>query len=202
MAGTSGKPHAVIDLVDRADRGGNYVSSGSNALRAISASEAFRKYNWLSKLPVTNASGNFRGMVVSARWRTVYQVTSDVGDVLDKVTLFVGLATNIVQSAPQIEAIAGSNDSWEIKGAKISTQVSSIALRTVGGGIPFGVHLFALSLEGYCRIAGLITGPSWGAPNQALRKLQMVDGFVQTKFNAVTDGNNIYTFVNTHLTPN
>ena len=140
--------HAIVEIVETSDKVAGGLDSANSVVQAISASEAFRKYNWLANQPALNSVGDLRGMVVSARWRTVFTYASDADDVLGRIALIAALAGNILKASKEIEAIVNSNASWSEKGARLSTQVSSVALRTVGGVAPAGFEVLAFSLQG------------------------------------------------------
>ena len=188
-----------IEFADRSDQIAGWTDNGNTALKAIAASEAFRKYDWLTSMPITNDAGDFRGMVISGRWGAVFNFSSEVGDVVGNIAILASFATNLVQASSQIDTIWHSNDTWETKGARISTQVSSAAIRTLGGVIPGGTHLLALSLQGYCGMADLATQQSLMAPKQCIQKLQSMDTWVRSTFDKVTDGYNIHLWIQTHL---
>jgi len=192
--------HTVVEIVHATDKVAGAVDSTNSAVRAISASEAFRQYSWLKGAPVLNTAGDLRGMVLSARWNSAFQVTTKIGDVAGKIAVVASLAVNIVQSSKQIDDILHSNDSWDVKGAKLSSQVSSIAIRTVGGVVPAGVDVLTRSMTGYCQLAGLVTNGRFQSQT-CVTNLSSFDGRVQTTFNRVTDGNNIYNFLNVTITP-
>ena len=179
-----------------ADEVSEKVEDGLKTTRAIAASEAFRKYNWLKNVPVKNASGNFRGMVVSQRWATAFDFVQDALKPIERIALVAALAENIVNANREIEPILASKDPWEMKAARLSTQVSSIAIRTAGGFIPPGVHMLTLALSGYCQIAGLA---GWPGAAKAEKRLRFVDAWVSSTFDKVTDGDNISLFINNHL---
>ena len=61
-------------------------------LKPISASEAFRKYNWLKNEPVLNKSGNLRGMVINSRMRNAYKISGNVGDSLQLISMLFEVA--------------------------------------------------------------------------------------------------------------
>jgi hypothetical protein len=188
----------VVMIAEKSDGIAGGIDSGGKVLKAISASEAFRSYNWIKNVPTTNAAGNFRGMVISARWKTVFDFTSDVGETIGNIATLAGFAASLAEASSQIESILKSNNDWATKGAMISTQVSSAAVRTVGGIMPGGTHVLALSLQGYCGMADLATRQSLTGPKQCVQKLQSMDAWVRSTFNTVTDGNNIYLWINTH----
>jgi hypothetical protein len=185
--------HAAVEI------GNNYAEKterGFKIARAIAASEAFRKYNWIKNVPVRNLSGNLRGMVVSKRWATVFHFAEDVLKPVEKVALLAALAENTAKAHHQIDTILNSTDSWDSKAARLSTQVSSVMIRTVGGAIPAGAHFLATSLEGYCQIAGL--AGSQRATNLD-QKLKSLDASFSSVFDKVTDGNNMNIFINKYL---
>ena len=192
--------HAVVEIVNTTDKVAGGVDNTNSMVRAISASEAFRQYNWLSDAPILNSAGDLRGMVLSAQWRTAFQVTTKIGDVAGKIATIAALAANIVKASGAIDSILNSKDSWDVKGAKLSTQVSSVAIRTVTGVVPAGVDLLTKSLSGYCMLAGVVTNSRF-QPQSCVAKLSQADVYVQTTFDKVTDGNNIYMFLNVTITP-
>lgn len=191
-------PHAVIEIVDTTDRVVGSLSSAAGILKAISASEAFRKYNWIAGSPALNLSGDFRGMVISAKWRTVFNVSSKVGDVLGNLAVIAALAGNIVNARTEIEQILSSNASADIKAAKISDQVASVAIRTVAGVVPVGYEALSFSLQGYCQIGGLLSGGRFNA-QACINNLKSSRAWINTTYQNVTDGNNIYNFINVHI---
>jgi hypothetical protein len=188
--------HSVHAAIEVAHKYGKGAEGGLKTVRAIAASEAFRKYNWLKNAPVRNVSGNFRGMVISKDWANLYHITEDVLKPAEKVMLLAALAENVVKARHQIDAILESRDPWELKAARLSTQVSSIALRTASGAIPAGAHIIAMSLGGYCQIAGLAGLRSAPKLDQ---KLKEYDAWVSSWYQKVTDGENISIFISHHL---
>jgi len=170
-------------------------------VKAISAGRAFREYNWLLGQPVLNASGNFRGMVVSKTWKSVFQVSSDYGDIIGNIAVVAGLAANIVESSDRVNKILASNDPGNLKAAQLSTLVSSVVVRTLTGVVPAGTHILATSLEGYCQLAGLVSGGNFRQPQQCVDKLKSLDAFVTTEYNRVTDSKNVYYFIQTKVNP-
>lgn len=182
--------HATVEIPDKVLERTN---AAAKSVRVIAGSEAFRRYQWLSNIRPTNASLNFRGMVVSSRWATVYNFSGKWLKPAEKVAVFASLAANIYKARGEIGAILDSKDDWSIKGAKLSTQVTSVSLRTAGGVIPFGAHVIATSLGGYLGAAdffGFHKAADWQ------KSLQSIDSNIQTGFDQVTDGKNIYLVVN------
>jgi hypothetical protein len=185
--------HAAVEI------GNHYAEKtegGLKVARAIAASEAFRKYSWIKNAPIRNVSGNLRGMVVSKRWAIVFHFAEDALKPVEKVALVAALAENIAKAHHETEAILNSKESWDLKAARLSTQVSSVMIRTVGGAIPAGAHMLATSLGGYCQIAGL--AGSQRALNLG-QKLQSLDASFSSMFEKVTDGENINIVINKYL---
>src|SRR4051812_35755137 len=107
-------PMAVVEIIADAGKFGELPDTANGAVRAIAASEAFRKYDFLFDTPGTNAIGNFRGMVIDAKWRTVYNLTSQLEDVLGPVLVLAGFAQNLLGARPKIDAIFAGNDPGEV----------------------------------------------------------------------------------------
>lgn len=142
--------HAIMELVDTGGKSAVKVTDvaekANMVAKAISASQAFRKYNWLTQTPVKNIAGNMRGMVVSAKWNTAFQFTVKAGDVVGKVAAFATLAVAIAESYHDVERILSSNDPWNLKGAQLSTQVTGIAMKYLTGIVTAPVHMVLSSM--------------------------------------------------------
>jgi hypothetical protein len=189
--------HHFIDAA--VEIGSKYLEKAEGGLkvaRAVAASEAFRRYNWIKNVPVRNISGNLRGMVVSKRWAVLFHFTEDVLKPVERVAIFAALAENVAKAHEEMRMIIHSTGSWDTKAARLSTQVSSVMIRTVAGVIPAGAHVLATSLGGYCQIAGL--AGSEGAVKLD-QKLKLLDTSFTSKFEKVTDGENINIFINKYL---
>lgn len=172
------------------------TESALKSVKAIAASEAFRRYNWLTKVPVRNAVGNLRGMVVSSRWAAAYHITEDVLKPIGDVALIASLAVNLSEASHEISRIVDSNSDWGTKSAQLSSQVSAVSLRTLGGVVPAMTHLLALTLEGYCQIGGLVGIPQ---VQQSVDKLKEYDTKISSTFQRITDGDNVYCFITNHI---
>ena len=180
------------DVVELAD----YTEAAIKSAKVISGAEAFRKYNWLRGVPLTNQAGNLRGMVVSARWATVFHFASNALKPVEKVARFASLAANLSKAKLEMDKIVSGDDNWMLKGARLSTQVSSVCLRTVFGDVPFAAHLISKSLGGYLQLADLAGIPKAGSWNTNLLRL---DHSFQDTFHSVTDGDKMYLLVNKYL---
>ena len=187
-------PHVVIEMQNAVDQ----IDHVSSVMKVISGSEAFRKYKLIAGKPALNAAGDLRGMVVSARWRTVFQVSSKLGSVAGNVATLATLANNIYQARARVDAIMNSKDPLSVKGPKLCLELSSLCLRTAGSGLTGGVNALALSVQGYLMTAGYVVGQQ--RVQGAIDAVKAADAKFDTGFDAVTDPDNMYMFINAHLT--
>jgi len=191
-SGWASAEHAVHAFVEIVDGASVAADVGLKVAKAVAAVEAVRKYNWIRRVPVLNSAGNLRGMVVDARWAAAFHFAEDCVDLAGKIGVLASLATSIAQASGEIEDILDSDDTYTHKGARLLDQVGSICIRTAGGGVLSGVdltaQLAAVSL-GLAGRAGLHQAPQWG------RRITSLDARLDTWFNTVTDGNNIYLVV-------
>lgn len=166
----------------------DYVAQG---VKAAAGLKAFRNYEWLANTPELNASKNFRGMVLNARWRVRYNVISDAEDVVGNVAVLATVASNVVDLAPQFEAVYNSNDSAAIKGLKYTTLAGAVAQRTLAGTVTGGTHLLYQALEGVCMTAGAIGGSRTRFQTAlCVNLLQDADTLVQNTVTQATDPTN------------
>jgi hypothetical protein len=197
IAVRSNHSYPMIELVHSHERTAENVSHrtdqavlGKIGLQTVMAGRAFREYHALSQRIGLNRAGNLRGMVVSARWRTLFRYTSEVGEHLDNLGYLAALASGIATSAPKFESIVASSDSAALKGLKIAATTSTIAQRALLGVVPAGAHMIYRSLEGWCMIGGLVGGSARPDASPAVRAIQGADAWVQTKFQMITDTDN------------
>jgi hypothetical protein len=73
------------------------------------------------------AAGNFRGLVVSARWATAYEVISPAAEILGNVATVAFVAANAIDMALQFEAVYGSSGSQPVKWLKYASLVGTVA---------------------------------------------------------------------------
>lgn len=176
----------VIEKADRRlDQGGWVIT----AAKVLIGSQAYRKYDSFIGAVGLNKAGNFRGMIVSTKWRTLFQHTSEVGEYMENIGYLATLASGIAEASPKIERILGSSDSPVLKGMKISASAGTIAQRALLGVVPGGAHLIYRSLEGWCMIAGLAGGKIQATATQCVATLRYADTLVNTTFQTVTDTN-------------
>ncbi len=194
-------PHAVVEIVHGTDKVTGAVDNANTLVRAISAGRAFREYDYLLGQPVLNSVGDFRGMVVSKTWRSVFQFTSDYKDTVGNIAVLAGLAANIVEARDRVNKILSSKDPGNLKAAQLSTLVTSVITRTLTGVVPAGTHILATSLEGYCMLGEFVNGGNFQAPQHCVDKLKSIDAYVTSTYNTVTDSGNMYYFIQTTVNP-
>jgi hypothetical protein len=192
--------HGQQANLETADKVAGVADIARAGVRVVTGTNAFRVYDALANNIGRNSAGNFRGMVVSARWRMLYQLSSDSKNLFGNLGYLASLAGGLAEAAPEIEAISSSNNGAGTKALKLTVIAGRLSQRALLGVIPTGVHLIYKSLEGWCMLAGLAGGPLRGPSASAVQTLQSADTLVQTTFLQVTDPNNqaeaIWTVIN------
>ena len=187
------KIHAAVEIADKVAGGADTTSGWA---KAIAASEGYRKYSWLKNAPATNVAGNFRGMVINPKWAARFQWADAALKPVEHAAVLLTLAANIAKSSHEIAQILSSRDDWTVKGARLSTQVSSVAIRTVLSGATGFLDLSTFVASGYLQIAdlaGVRRAKDWN------KSINAADAWVNTTVDRVTDGNNMYLFINSHM---
>jgi len=167
------------------------LSAASNfisGIKIISAVEAFGQFDWLNGVPVLNISGNLRGMVVSARWRTIFKIPTFRGfQFLGTLSLVAGFVANLVQESDTIEAILASSSSATLKRMELTIVADRALQRTVLGIFPALSSLAFDGLASYCRTnAGMTASPQFCSDASVGRQMYW-NQRVQTEFNTWTD---------------
>jgi hypothetical protein len=159
------QPNFVFELADKAHTGIDGAGSAARQLAKSSALRAFRATVTLTGShlphPAMNASGNLRGMVISKRARQIYNISSNLAEKFDKYERALALASIIIEIGKESQTIYHLANSEISTGEKVRQSVlivSTAVLRSVTSVVPGGAHLIAKSLEGYCQIAGLVSG--------------------------------------------
>jgi len=107
------------------------VDDAAGIVRRISALEAYRKYSWIKDAPIANSVGNYRGMVISAKWKTVYLYSGSVLEKTGNILILLSVVDELMKSREKIASIVHGTDDRVTKAAKLSSQVSGIALRVI-----------------------------------------------------------------------
>ena len=201
-----GKHHPVIEIVSHVDKTIDHAAHLNEAVKAVSGTRSFRVYSASKGMPGMNVSGNLRGMVKSARWRTIFNYSSKVGEHMENLGTLAAFAANIAEMSNEFEAIANSSDTATLKGMRFAAAAGTAAERTLLGAVPSGVHLIYMSLQGWCEIAGLAGGKVGSGANECVRVLKDADAIVQKSFSTIADtGNQSKAFwwvVNLNFLPN
>lgn len=176
--------HFVQDIAEVTD-------DAAGVVRMISAGEAYRRFSWIKDAPVLNAVGNYRGMVISAQWKTVYVYSSSVADKAGDIVILLSIANELIKSRQQIAAIVNGNDNGYTKAAKLSSQVSGIALRVLG-------HLATGTISGVnwvMRVTRWVDPSYWMNEKRYMDTLAAADTFVtwlNSRVDSYLSGGSIY----------
>jgi hypothetical protein len=190
------RPDALVQIVHKSDKVSGSASYVANGVQAIAGLQAFRDYNWMNQVvggwgPMRglNTADSFRGMVVSSRWATTYEVISPYANAIGNVATVASIASNAVDLAPQFEAVYASRDSEWVKGLKYTSLAGTVAQRTLAGIVTGGVHLIYLPLMYSCnRVAQANAGTGVGTAGSVCSQVfQNADTLVQTSATYVTD---------------
>ena len=158
--------HWIVEFGEKADPVDNaldWAHRGTVQVAKSSALRAFRATVLESGIPhpKLNASGDLRGMVMSKRSRVIYNLSSNVAEKFDKYDSALSTAGAIIEiwkDAGKIHQAFRSSPSTGEKIRQTDLIVSTAILRSVTGVVPDVYHWLAKSLEGYCDIAGLVSG--------------------------------------------
>jgi hypothetical protein len=181
------QPDSLTLIAHKTDVVAGNTSYAINGFRAISGLQSFRSYNWMTDLAATNSVGDFRGMVVSARWASAYNVISPYAKWAGNLATVASIAANIMQMAPQFEKVYSSNSSGIVKAQQYSLLTSIVAQKTLAGVITGGVHLIYMPLILGCGAASKLGGTIGDAANVCSNVVGTADVLVQSTANYLTD---------------
>jgi hypothetical protein len=179
----------VVELTSKFDSAVSNFSDGTKALKVISASEAFRKYNWLRDAAVVNASGNLRGMVVSRNWKVVFEQSLQAAEILEKVGTVAAFAANIAEQSEDVSTVLQSTEDTTMKGLKLASIAGTAAERTLAGMVTGTVSTALFSMQGYCQMIGLVNENARSFANRCTKFLRETDGRIQTTVRTWTNTN-------------
>ncbi len=185
-------PDVMVHVAHATDKVLGNVSYAANGFRAITGLEAFRSYDWMTDTAALNVAGNFRGMVISARWATAYQVVGTTANVIGNVATVASLASNIINLAPQFEQVYRSRDSGLAKAQRYSLLTSIVAQKTLMGIITGGVHLIYTPLIFGCGAVAKAAGDGKVASAAFVcsQVVQSADALVQKSADYLTNPDN------------
>jgi hypothetical protein len=180
-------PDSLTLIAHETDKVVGNTSYAINGFRAMTGLQGFRSYSWMTDTAATNAVGNFRGMVISARWASAYNVISPIAKVAENLATVASLAGNIMDMAPQFEKVYRSNSNAAVKAQQISLLTSVVAQKTLAGIITGGVHLIYLPLILSCGAAARTGGRIGAAANVCSTVVGTADALVQSSANYLTN---------------
>jgi hypothetical protein len=160
--------HFIVELAEHGDHKQHALDGVGKAAIQIAKSSGLRAFRATvthagSHIPhpALNASGNLRGMILSKRSQVIYHLSSNVAQKFEKydsALAFAGIIIEIGKDAEKIHHVIKSNLSTGEKWRQGDLIVSTAILRAVTGVVPDAAHLIAKSLEGYCELAGVVSG--------------------------------------------
>lgn len=199
--------HAYVELAEKTHEKAEEMNT---VAKAITASQAFRHYQWLQKIPnkaawnviapQRNAAANFRGIVVSGRWRAAFDVTVKTGEWLERVGTFLNVVGAVIHSYDEVERIITSREPTDVKAAKLGAQLTGVAMYVFTGLVTptARVLLTSMPIQGYCDAVDLARGVSIGTCSQSARN---IDVAIEMAAEEVSDGDEIYSWINTEINP-
>jgi hypothetical protein len=179
----------AVRIAHQSDSALGNVSYAANGFRAITGLQAFRTYDWMTDTAAVSAAGNFRGMVLSARWASAYRVFGSAANIIGNVATVASIASNLIDLAPEFEKVYKSKDSAVVKSQKYSLLTSIVAQKTLAGIVTGGVHLIYLPIIAGC---GAVANAGGGgritsAADVCSAVVKNADALVQTSANYVTN---------------
>ena len=158
------------------------------ALKPITGGRAFRKYNVFLG-PALNSVKNLRGMVINAKMRSVYVIAGDVGEGIAVISALIAVG----QEYARIQKVWNSNVRSDKKFSHITLLASAAVLRSITSIVPTGVHLAALTIEGYALLYSLASGSRSG--NALANKIAAADAKITEIHKQQWDGENWYNVI-------
>jgi len=129
-------------------------------------------------------------MVLSAKLRTVFRYSSDLGDFLGAVGFFAEFVAGLAEKAPELEGVGRSSNSMSLVGLHLAAIAGTAAERALLGIIPVGTHAIYRLLEGSCAMAVSAIPDLQSAATQCIDTLKRADVLVQSSYKIVTDTQN------------
>jgi hypothetical protein len=175
------------------DEGIDYASKLKTGFKAIAASRSFRNYGLLNLLQGSlpkNAAGNFRGMIISQRWKAAFYYISEHTDTLENVGTIASFAANIANLGHEFETAHRSSADSTLRGMRYASLAGTAAERTLAGIVTGAVHLTYMSLRGDCMMMSLLGGTAQKTANQCISTLNRADSFVKASVDTITDTSN------------
>lgn len=179
--------HKAESPVETGNKVIGFLDDSTKAVTVYAGKNAFRIYQASTGLIGENSIGNLQGMVKSARWRTVFRVSTEAGEKIEVIAFLASLAENITKAAPEFEAISKSNDSTAHKCVRLTRLADAIGQRTAMGVFTAGVSTIYEALKGWCLIGSLAGGKLGKASTQCVSVLESADFRVKTAGKAVAD---------------
>jgi hypothetical protein len=179
--------HTAKHPTERFDENVGHVEDLNGLVKVYVGGKAFRIYEASTGMIGSNRIGTLQGMVKSAKWRTVFRITSDAGEKMEVLAFLAIFAKNVAESADEFEAIWESKESHARKYFHFVRLADTIGKRTAAGAFTAGVSTIYDALKGWCMIGGLFGGGLGLASNQCVSVIEDADFRVKAAGKAAAD---------------
>lgn len=179
--------HSTKHPTEKFEKNFGHVEDLNGLVEVYAGGKAFRIYEASTGMIGRNAIGTLQGMVKSAKWRTVFRITSDAGEKMEVLAFLAIFAKNIAESADEFEAIWQSKESHARKYFHFVRLADTIGKRTAAGVFTAGVSTIYDALKGWCMIGGLFGGSFGHASNQCVSMIEDADFRVKAVGKAIAD---------------
>lgn len=159
----------------------------NKGIHVFAGKKAFRIYNLATDEVGLNKASNLRGVVKNARLRTVFNITSEVGERLEVLAFIAAFAENVTESHAEFDKILTSNESSARKAVHMARLADQIANRTLVGTFTAGVSTIYDALKGYCLMGTLAGGKVGNTSMQCVKVLEDADLRVKTAGQSLAD---------------
>ena len=173
-----------------AKKGKEFIEGMGNVNKGVhvfAGKKAFRIYNLATDEVGLNKMGNLRGVVKSPGMRTLFKISSEVGERLEILAFLAAFAENVTESHAEFDKILASNESHARKAVHLARLADRIANRTVVGTFTAGVTTIYDALRGWCLIGTMAGGKIGDASAQCVKVLQDADFLVKTTGSSLAD---------------
>jgi hypothetical protein len=133
-------------------------------------------------------------MVVSARMRTVYNLSASVGKRIQLFNMFIEVGAELVKAKDVYYSSRPVNE----KGPLIISMLSMAILRAATSPLPAYAHIVAMYLEGYCKLAEVVSGNA-AQPRALERRIENADQWLTSIHKQVFNGESYYNFISQHM---
>ena len=179
--------HSAEHPTEKVENNFGHAEHLNRLVKVYSGEKAFRIYEASTGMIGKNRIGTLQGMVKSAKWRTVFRISSDAGEKMEVLAFLAIFAKNVAESADEFEDIWQSKESHARKYFHFVRLADTIGKRTAAGVFTAGVSTLYDALKGWCMIGGLVGGSFGQASNQCVSVIEDADFRVKAAGKAIAD---------------